>query len=174
MNQFCEHGRRNALHAFFLHRPDPLVPKVGIAQLRRDIGENGAVDALARMDQEPESDHPAERNPDPVDLPEPDRVENSDRIPAKLIQRRGAGGDDARTMAAHIIANDAKMPQQRRHELIEKVQIAAQRMRQHDRGRAFPALNDDVEGFSLDDPFGHASLPNEQSAAASVAFALTE
>ncbi|QXX76477.1 hypothetical protein MHY1_03320 [Methylovirgula sp. HY1] len=48
-----QHHRRNAIEAFLLHVPDTLVPHLGAADLRADIGEDGATDSLRRMGKKP-------------------------------------------------------------------------------------------------------------------------
>src|ERR1700691_3451607 len=91
----------------------------------------------------------------PMNSFEPQGVENRQRVMTELTDGIGPAAEHAATLATRIIAHHAEMPLQRRHLLVEQMQIGAECVRQNHRGSIRVTFDDDVERLACNDHFGH-------------------
>jgi hypothetical protein len=112
-------------------------------------------DALGSVRPEPLPDHAAHGQPAPVDPPDVERVEHGEHVAAEALHRVGAFGHAGAAVAASVIAHEAKVLRERRNLAIPHVERGAERIRQHEYGRAFGALDFDVDRTTVGADDGH-------------------
>src|SRR5262249_11448388 len=80
-----------------------------------------------------------------VDSAETERVEHGEHVAAEALHRIGALGHAGSAVTAPVVAHQAKVLRERRNLAIPHVQRGAERIRQHQYGRALLPLDFDVD-----------------------------
>jgi hypothetical protein len=96
--------------------------------LRGRIGEHGAADALRSVRHDPEPDHAALRQAEPMGVLDPEPIEDRQGVAAEPFDRIGSLAGDALAVATRIVADNTKMLEQSRHLPIPEMQIGGERV----------------------------------------------
>ena len=101
--------------------------------------------------------HAAHGKPAPVDPLDPERIEHGKYVAAQAIHRIRAFRHAGAAMPAPVVAHEAKVTSKRRDLGIPHVQCGAERIRQHERGRALRAVDFDVDSAAVRVDDGHGT-----------------
>ena len=154
-----DHGVGHSRDAAFLHRLDAVQPVGRIGIIATGVGKNHAVEPLRRVGAEPLSDHAAHRQPTPVHPLDIEVIEDREHVTPKTLHRIGPGRHAGFAVAAAIIADHAKQLRERLHLRLPHLQIAAQRIRQHQGRPAVAALDRYVEQATVGVDHRHGIQP---------------
>ncbi len=134
---------------FLLHEFDAVVPRSLVRVIEVGVGEDKSLDTVGCIGAEPLPDHAAHRQPAPAGLLDLERVENGQHVLAepfhRIRPRRRAGP----AVAAAVIAHQAEMLRPFARLVIPHMQIGAERIRQHQHGRALAARDLDIDRAAI-------------------------
>src|ERR1700674_4456738 len=135
-----EHGVHHLLHAVLEHGLDAAVPQLSIADLGAGVGKHELAEAVAGVAAEPHAGAAAHGEADEVGLLDAEVVEDREHVAAETVERVGVLGRVGFAVAALVVADDAEMLGKGLRLVVPHVQVGAERVGEHHRGRAFGAL----------------------------------
>jgi len=142
-----------------MHRLDAVGPRALVGVVEVGVGEHQLFDAVRRVGAEPLPVHAAHRQAAPIYFFDLQRVEDGEDVAAEQLEAIGALAGAGLAVAAAIGADEAEVLGEFASLVVPHMQVGTERIPEHQRRRAFAALDLDIERAAVDVDCRHSNSP---------------